>query len=174
MPSSSHAFRAFCTVSLISVAAFLSSCASIVHGGPRTITFNTQPAGAKVIISKVGTAESVHSGVTPFTVSLETKQRYFKGQPYTARFELAGYKTQEIQLTPQLSGWYFGNIVFGGLIGMLIVDPLTGSMWNLSPDKIDRTLNAEQAAVLKSGQGFIVAMISDVSEAERAKMVKLN
>ena len=27
-----------------------------------------------------------------------------------------------------MNGWYIGNILFGGLIGFLIVDPLTGAM----------------------------------------------
>jgi hypothetical protein len=30
-----------------------------------------------------------------------------------------------------MDGWYIGNILFGGLIGILIVDPLTGAMWKL-------------------------------------------
>ncbi|WP_174263189.1 CsgG/HfaB family protein [Citrifermentans bemidjiense] len=34
-----------------------------------------------------------------------------------------------------MNGWYWGNIVFGGVIGLLIVDPATGAMW-----KMDDTL----------------------------------
>jgi hypothetical protein len=41
-----------------------------------------------------------------------------------------------------MDGWYIGNILFGGVIGFLIVDPATGAMWklgdpvygNLAPD----------------------------------------
>lgn len=41
-----------------------------------------------------------------------------------------------------MDGWYMGNLLFGGFIGFLIVDPATGAMWklddnvygNLSPD----------------------------------------
>lgn len=30
-----------------------------------------------------------------------------------------------------MDGWYWGNILFGGLIGMLAVDPATGAMYKL-------------------------------------------
>jgi hypothetical protein len=132
------------------------------------------PAGAKTTFTKSGTADTVHSGVTPFTVSLDPKRGYFKGQSYTVRFELDGYRTDEVVIRSEMSGWYWGNLVFGGLIGMLVVDPLTGSMWNLSPDKLDRSLNPQQVAALKSGSGFIVTLVSEVSEAERARMTKIN
>jgi len=34
--------------------------------------------------------------------------------------------------------WYLaGNIVFGGIAGWLIVDPLTGAMWRLSPKEVN-------------------------------------
>jgi hypothetical protein len=42
----------------------------------------------------------------------------------------SGEKTT-LGLEPTIDGWYFGNILFGGLIGMLIVDPLTGAMYCL-------------------------------------------
>lgn len=169
-----HSIRAFCVGSLVSVTVLMSGCASIVHGGSRTITVSTQPAGAKATITKYGTAEAVHSGLTPLTVSLDPKRGFFKGQSYSVRFELSGYKTDEVVIRSGLSGWYWGNIVFGGLIGMLIVDPATGSMWNLRPDKLERPLSPQQASVLKSGDGFVVALVSEVSEAERASMIKIN
>ncbi len=31
----------------------------------------------------------------------------------------------------KLDGWYFGNLIFGGLLGILIIDPATGAMWRL-------------------------------------------
>jgi hypothetical protein len=41
-----------------------------------------------------------------------------------------------------VNGWYIDNNLFGGLIGMLIVDPITGAMYKLSPDKLDASLEA--------------------------------
>jgi hypothetical protein len=38
--------------------------------------------------------------------------------------------------------------VFGGLIGMIAVDPATGAMYNLMPNKIDQTLSPQSTQVL--------------------------
>ena len=37
--------------------------------------------------------------------------------------------TEKVSITPELNPWYIGNLFFGGIVGMVIVDPLTGSMW---------------------------------------------
>lgn len=161
--------------SLALIASLLTSgCASIVHGGARVITLNTSPAGATATISKLGSDEVVHRGVTPLTVSLEPKRGFFKGQSYNVRFNLAGYQTATLQLRSELSGWYFGNILFGGLIGMVIVDPATGSMWNIAPDKINHSLTPEQTTLIERGEGFVVALLDDVAAADRQSMVRLH
>ena len=67
-----------------------------------------------------------------------------------------------LEITPDFNGWYIGNILFGGLIGMIIVDPATGDMWDyytrqyiiaLFPDtpegKIDRDNNIKRLQKLK-------------------------
>lgn len=163
-----------CGSLIVGTALFTSGCASIVHGGSRTVTVNSQPAGAKVSILKADSGDAVHSGATPLTVSLDPRRGYFKGQSYLVRMELEGYQTEEITLRPQLSGWYIGNVVFGGLIGLVVVDPLTGSMWNLSPDKLDRPLTASQSELLRTGNGFLVSLLADTSAAERTQMVRIN
>lgn len=137
------------------------------------MTISTQPAGAKASIRKTG-GEAVSVQSTPCTVSLNPKKAYFKGQSYTVKLELAGYQTTEVELRPALSGWYFGNIVFGGLIGMLAVDPVTGSMWNIEPGKIEQRLSAAQASVIRNGEGFVVVLASELTPGERAHMAKVN
>ena len=149
-------------------------CASILNSGPRTVSINTQPSGASVTILTADSGSAVHSGKTPMTVSLEPKRGFFSGQTYKVRLELQGYRTDEIVLRPQLSGWYLGNILFGGLIGLLIVDPATGAMWNITPERVDRPLTAQQAEHLKSGNGFLVTMLAETTESERAAMSKIN
>ncbi|HEY0947087.1 MAG TPA: hypothetical protein VGD81_17525 [Opitutaceae bacterium] len=151
----------------------LTGCASIVHGGNRTVTLNTQPSGAKAYVRKAG-GEVVTVQTTPCTVSLDPKKGYFKGQTYVVKFELEGHQTAELELRPTLSGWYFGNIVFGGLIGMIAVDPVTGSMWNIEPAAIQQTLTESQASLLKNKEGFIVVLASDLTPSEREHMTKLN
>jgi hypothetical protein len=45
-----------------------------------------------------------------------------------------------LKIKSKIDGWYFGNLIFGGLIGLVIVDPLTGSMWTLSPRELTYNL----------------------------------
>ena len=71
-----------------------------------------------------------------------------------------------------LSGWYWGNIVFGGLIGMLIVDPATGAMYKLpegvSADMGTPVAQSNQASDLK------IVMVEALSAESRAQMIKIN
>ena len=135
-------------ISLTPVA--LGGCATIVHGGPRTIPVESTPPGATVsIYDRSNTLVSKQT--TPFVVSLPIKFRYFKAQNYRLVFDMPGYQPAESNLESTVSGWYFGNILIGGLIGMLIVDPLTGAMYNLKPEKIERSLTAMQAEPVQAG-----------------------
>ncbi len=60
------------------------------------------------------------------------------------------------RLEATLDGWYIGNIIFGGLIGFLIVDPLTGAMWKLP----------EQAMTsLPTGETSISPIVADATPA---------
>jgi hypothetical protein len=158
---------------VVFAATALSGCATIVHSGPRTIPVASTPAGAKVsIYDRENTL--VMTNTTPFVASLEPKYGYFKGQTYRLVFEMPGYAPAELKIDASLSGWYFGNLVFGGLIGMLIVDPLTGAMYNLSPEKIEQHLSASQTQLISTGQGVLVVLASEATEQERAQMVRVN
>jgi len=150
-------------------------CSTIVNGGARQISVNSTPPGATLIITKKGDAsgEIVYKGNTPATVALSPKAGYFRGQAYVLKLELVGYNPAEVEVTPSLSGWYFGNIIFGGLLGMIVIDPLTGAMWNLSPENIQQTLTPSQASVIKNKEGFVVVLVSSLTEEEKAKMVKI-
>lgn len=158
---------------LLAVVLLGSGCASIVHSGNRTVTINTDPSGATATITKLDGAEVISTGVTPCTVSLDPKRGYFKGQSYRLKLDLAGHQSSEIIIQPKMSGWYLGNIVFGGLIGMLAVDPVTGSMWNLEPEKIEQKLMPSQMAAIKSGEGFVVVLTSQLTENERRNLVRV-
>ena len=90
------------------------------------------------------------------------------------RLELAGYQATEVALTPRMSGWYWGNLLIGGLIGMLAVDPATGAMWSITPEKIEQKLPAARSALIKNKTGFVVVLESQLTPAEREHMVRLN
>ncbi|TMJ00345.1 MAG: hypothetical protein E6G97_19365 [Alphaproteobacteria bacterium] len=153
--------------------AALAACATIVHNGPRAISVASSPTGAKVSVYDRSNV-LVQTNTTPFVAQLNTKYRYFKGQTYRLVFELPGHANAEVRLDSSLSRWYFGNIVFGGLIGMLIVDPLTGAMYNLTPEKIEQPLSATQAQVIRVGKGLLVVLASQTTVHEREQMVRVN
>lgn len=146
-----------------------SGCASIVHSGPRSIPVTSSPIGATVTIYDRD-GQKVSTQTTPFTAILPTKYRYFQSQNYRMVFEMSGRQTREVQLNSEVSGWYLGNIIFGGLIGMLIVDPLTGAMFNLSPDKIEQDLPEDQKLAIQSGEAVLVVMKDNVTPGELAAM----
>ena len=165
--------RQMLVIATFGACAALSGCASIVHGGPRAISVASSPNGAKVsIYDRSNTL--VQTNTTPFVARLNTKYGYFKGQTYRLVFELPGHANAEVNLGSSVSGWYFGNIVFGGLIGMLIVDPLTGAMYNLTPEKIEQHLSDTQAQVIRDRKGVLVVLASQTTAHEREQMVRVN
>ncbi|MDP3438848.1 MAG: hypothetical protein Q8R95_04560 [Azonexus sp.] len=140
----------------------LTGCATIFNGTTQTVTIRTSPEAAAVMISNRA-GESVHSGNSPVTVTLKRGAGYFKPEVYTVRVQKDGYEPKEVLISNQVSGWYFGNILFGGLItGMLIVDPLTGAMYTLAPDVLETTLEAVGAKTSKADDSLTVVLVDDV------------
>jgi hypothetical protein len=151
----------------------LSGCATIVHNGPRSIPVTSSPPGAKVTIYDRSN-KLVVTNTTPFVAQLPMKFGYFQPQNYRLEFEMPGHQNAVVNLESAVSGWYFGNLLFGGLIGMLIVDPLTGAMYNLTPEKIEQPLTPNQAQVIREGKGVLVVLVAQTTEQERANMVRMN
>jgi len=134
--------RKMMIVLLLGACAALTGCATIFHGGPRAVPIASTPPGAKVsIYDRSNTL--VMTNTTPFVAQLPMKAGYFKAQNYRLVFEQPGYATSEVTLGSSISGWYFGNILLGGLLGMVVVDPLTGAMYNVAPEKVDQVLVAK-------------------------------
>ena len=116
-----------------------SGCSSIISKSDYTVAVSSNPAGANFsITNRAGL--SVHSGVTPSSVMLKSSAGFFKGETYTIELLKDGYSPKIFTLTSSVDGWYFGNLLLGGLIGMLIVDPATGAMYNL-PTRADINLD---------------------------------
>jgi hypothetical protein len=65
------------------------------------------------------------------TITLNSSDGFFSAARYTFQFEKEGCNPTTTTLSAGINGWYFGNLLFGGLIGFLIVDPATGAMWSL-------------------------------------------
>lgn len=113
-----------------------SGCASIIKGGgPQAVNFKSEPTDAKLTVTDLRSGAVVSSIKTPNSVMLEKGSGYFKYGKYRVALEKEGYDKKEINIEGDANAWYVaGNLVFGGLIGWLIVDPATGAMWNINPD----------------------------------------
>jgi len=97
-------------------------CASIISGSTQSITLSSEPSRAKVRIGG-------NVFLTPATVELERKHNH------SAIFLLEGYETQQVQITKYINPWIFGNIIIGGIPG-IVIDLITGGAADLKPDNI--------------------------------------
>ena len=64
-------------------------------------------------------------------MTLKSGAGYFDGEKYSVKYSKEGYNDGLSVIDSSLSGWYIGNLLFGGIVGLLIVDPATGAMWKL-------------------------------------------
>lgn len=109
---------------------YLANCAAICCGTKQGIQINTQPPGATVKIN------GVDSGVTPTKAQLTRKETHRVG------LTLAGYKPKEVVLEPGFNPVVLGNILIGGLVG-LVVDGCTGAWCKLNPGKVEAVMEKQ-------------------------------
>lgn len=81
-----------------------------------------------------------------------------------------GYDEKIISVECKLNGWYMGNIVFGGLIGLLIVDPATGAMYKLDVDYIHETLTKTTSSIDPS---LKIMHINELSDTMKEYLVRI-
>jgi len=115
----------------------LTGCATIINGKNETISVTTTPPGAEVHIKSADGSFST-TAISPATIVVPRGSGYFHGNDYIVNVAKDGYAAQTDQFTHHVSGWYAGgNLLFGGLIGYLFVDPATGSMWKLDKESVN-------------------------------------
>tara|TARA_B100001123_G_C14823115_1_gene833058 strand:+ start:31 stop:519 length:489 start_codon:yes stop_codon:yes gene_type:complete len=155
---------------LIIASVALSGCATIMGEKEQTVKISSTPDKAEFTITDEKNTE-IESGNTPKTVTLDKGDgSYFGGKTYNVEFKMAGYESKTVTIHSKANGWYIGgNIIFGGLIGWLIVDPFTGAMYNLTPDEVDADLEKTT-----SQSDIHVVLLKDVPKALHSKMKKLN
>ena len=154
-------------LSLVTLVSVLSGCSSIVSKSDYAVAISSSPESANFTVTdKQG--RQIHSGLTPETITLSSSSGYFSAASYTIKFTKEGYPDKVFTLRSDLDGWYIGNIVFGGLIGMLVVDPATGAMYRL-PERIDVSLGRSISSYIP--EKLTIAAIDDLSEDQRSRLV---
>lgn len=157
---------------LLAVVFSLNGCASIVSKADWPVTITSNPDQANITITDESGLK-MYTGKTPTTINLKAGKAYFNGLDYTVVFEKEGYEKQIMTISSQLNGWYLGNLIFGGLPGLLIVDPLTGAMWKIDPLYI-ANLSEKTAFLEQNGKTIQFVSLDDVPAHVRYKMVKIN
>jgi len=148
----------------------LSGCATIFNGKSQAVTISSAPEGAQVSVSNRA-GQRVHAGETPVTLTLKRGAGYFKSEVYTLVFTKPGFDSHELTITGSTSGWYFGNILLGGLIGMLAVDPVTGAMYSL-PESVTASLT-ENNLMGGAVEGTLQVVSTDGLSAEQLSQARL-
>lgn len=135
---------------ILLLACAIAGCASIIKGsGPEAIQLKSVPPGANCAIFDNVTGEHVSNVVTPGIAMLKKSRGFFKSAKYNINCAMEGKPDQQGYVDAGISGWYLGgNLVFGGLIGYLIVDPATGAMWTLEPETIHVNYDDPSKSVL--------------------------
>jgi len=119
-------------------------CATIIRGGGHErVTVASSPIGARI------TVDGKEAGITPSVVSLTRRHDHM------VKIELDGYAPYAITLTSSTSGWIWGNIVFGGLVG-LVIDVADGAAYKLSPTEVSAALASGHADVTVTKDGLYV------------------
>jgi len=159
------------------VAASLSAagCASIISDSSYPVAINSSPDDAKFKIIDMDTGVTVMKGTTPATVTLKASSGFFDRANYQVVFDKQGYENQVYTLESSIDGWYFGNLLFGGILGFLIVDPATGAMWSLDESlMVSMSRSDETADIDDHNNSLSVMTLDQVPDELREKMVRIN
>ncbi len=117
-----------------------------MQGTTQEVGISSNPSNASITIN------GQNMGNTPMIVDLKRKNSYM------VRFELTGYETFETNLTRKTSGWVWGNIVFGGIIG-LVVDASAGGMYKLTPEQISAEMRGQTSEFHITQEGIWIAVV---------------
>ena len=115
-------------------ATFIASCSTIINGSKQDVYVKATPMDAKIYI------DGELSGTGATTVKLK------RGKEHVVEVKLEGYRTAKVTTDKSITGWFWGNLICGGVLGG-VIDLVTGSAYDVDPDHI--------AVTLESGTGSI-------------------
>jgi hypothetical protein len=164
-------------ISLFLTASLFTGCATLVQGPKQIIDFSSQPSGAVVSV------DGKSYGTTPVSLILDRKCHTKDGPKeknyYDVKIELDGYQPYTMRLDRKVSGWVYGNIIFsyGYVIGIagVLIDASTGSMYKLTPNQVNATL--EKAPFLSTGNDRLyigITLNPDPALEKIGQLVKAN
>ena len=158
--------------SIFLLIAIFSSCATIVSKSSYPVSFSSDPAGTTITVTNREHVD-VFKGKTPCAVKLKAGSKFFSKEQYTIKFSRPGYEDRIVPINFKINGWYFGNLLIGGVIGMLIVDPATGAMWKVDQDNFYEKYDAASRTAGVTQPALNIVSVKDVPDSLKSRMVKL-
>ncbi len=112
-------------LTVLTASFMLNSCCCFINGQKQDVNVQTNVPDAQVFI------DGMIYGTAPGIIALE------RDESYNLEVRKEGYHPHRQKIDSHFSGWFAGNFLIGGLVGM-IIDLSTGSCWSFSD--IDVTL----------------------------------
>ncbi len=115
----------------------LTGCAAVMGNNEEKVYIDSTPAGVPFVISD-NKGQITLMGTTPQSVTLKKADgSYFGKMAYTLTLKQEGFYSASVPLEYRFSPWYtFGNIIFFGVPGWLIVDPFFGGRYTFKENNI--------------------------------------
>ena len=123
-------------VSLVVLQLACGGCATLTKGTTQTVTVNTDPSGAICTLSRDGKQIAVVNP-TPGSIPVEKASAAL-----SVICKKSSYQDSAGVLASEFQAMTFGNILFGGLIGV-VVDAASGAM-NKYPEMVTITMIPEE------------------------------
>ena len=149
-------------LSVVVLVLAVSGCATILTGTDQDILVTSSPTSANVTI-KANNGMEVFNGVTPATVTLARKREY------AVTISLEGYKSVTLPINQSFQALYLGNIICGGLIG-LVIDAVNGAMWKLEPEMVSVSLST---AMTETGERRLFAEFRMMDHNDNLRMFRV-
>jgi len=144
----------------------LSSCATIAEGTVQQLHFKSSPEEAVVTLTKKVPEDELEGkwheesrvlGTTPLTIEID------RDELQSVTFKKEGFKPETMALPTRVNGWFWGNILLGGVIGSA-VDALSGAVYEYSQDQYFVVLTPEggsrvEDATLKANRDKVRAFV---------------
>lgn len=131
---------------MLTLTLFVSSCATIVSSSTQSVSFLSNPSDSKIIIN------GIPRGNTPAVIDLKRKTKI-----YTIKFEKKNYKTKKIVLERKINGWVWGNLLLGGIVG-LVVDYSTGAIYKIPQEEVSAELIKQGRKLSLNGSSLIIGV----------------
>jgi hypothetical protein len=138
----------------IGFALLVSGCATITKGSQQTVTIATDPSGAVCNMTRDAKPLAVVNP-TPGSIPIEKASGSI-----AILCRKDGYKDAAGVLSSEFQAWTFGNIILGGLIGV-VVDAASGAMHEY-PAMVTITLEPAVFATAKERDAFFDRMAADL------------